>query len=88
MENPHRFVIFPIQHHDVWAMYKKAEASFWTAEELDLAHGAYERVSVSVSVHGTRIVDISRGYTMKCVCVCVCVCVCLWNVHRTAHAFV
>ncbi|KAJ8599690.1 hypothetical protein CTAYLR_004754 [Chrysophaeum taylorii] len=37
-ENPNRFVLFPIEHHDVWAMYKKAEASFWTAEELDLAH--------------------------------------------------
>lgn len=37
-ENPHRFVIFPIQQHDIWAMYKKAEASFWTVEEVDLAH--------------------------------------------------
>lgn len=36
--NPHRFVLFPIEHHDVWEFYKKAEASFWTAEELDLAH--------------------------------------------------
>ena len=36
--NPQRFVLFPIQHNDVWEMYKKAEASFWTAEELDLAH--------------------------------------------------
>lgn len=38
VENPNRFVLFPIQEHDVWAMYKKAEASFWTAEELDLVH--------------------------------------------------
>ena len=36
-ENPKRFVLFPIQHNDIWQMYKKAEASFWTAEELDLA---------------------------------------------------
>ncbi|XP_049810443.1 ribonucleoside-diphosphate reductase subunit M2 B isoform X1 [Schistocerca nitens] len=36
-ENPRRFVIFPIQYHDIWAMYKKAEASFWTAEEVDLS---------------------------------------------------
>ena len=35
-ENPNRFVLFPIQHHDIWDMYKKAEASFWTAEEVDL----------------------------------------------------
>lgn len=36
-ENPGRFVIFPIQYHDIWQMYKKAEASFWTAEEVDLS---------------------------------------------------
>lgn len=36
-ENPHRFVLFPIQYSDIWEMYKKAEASFWTAEEIDLA---------------------------------------------------
>nr|CAG4643228.1 EOG090X06TJ [Ilyocryptus agilis] len=35
--NPGRFVLFPIQYHDVWKMYKKAEASFWTAEEVDLS---------------------------------------------------
>merc|ERR1719443_1308805 len=35
-ENPHRFVMFPIQYHEVWEMYKKHEASFWTAEEIDL----------------------------------------------------
>ncbi len=37
-ENPNRFVMFPIQDNEIWAMYKKAEACFWTAEELDLAH--------------------------------------------------
>ncbi|EDV56405.1 ribonucleoside-diphosphate reductase subunit M2 [Drosophila erecta] len=36
-ENPRRFVIFPIQYHDIWQMYKKAEASFWTVEEVDLS---------------------------------------------------
>ncbi|XP_064605538.1 ribonucleoside-diphosphate reductase subunit M2 B-like isoform X2 [Liolophura sinensis] len=35
--NPRRFVIFPIEYHDIWQMYKKAEASFWTAEEVDLS---------------------------------------------------
>lgn len=35
-ENKNRFVIFPIKHHDIWEMYKKMEASFWTAEEIDL----------------------------------------------------
>lgn len=35
-ENPGRFVVFPIQHDDIWQFYKKTEASFWTAEEIDL----------------------------------------------------
>jgi ribonucleoside-diphosphate reductase beta chain len=35
--NPSRFVIFPIANQQVWEMYKKAQASFWTAEELDLS---------------------------------------------------
>ncbi len=36
-ENKGRFVLFPIQHDDIWQFYKKAEASFWTAEEIDLS---------------------------------------------------
>ncbi len=36
-ENPGRFVLFPIEHDEIWKMYKKAEASFWTTEEIDLA---------------------------------------------------
>ncbi len=35
-ENPDRFVILPIRYPEVWKMYKTAEASFWTAEEVDL----------------------------------------------------
>ena len=37
-ENKGRFVIFPIQHHDIWEAYKQAEASIWTAEEIDLSN--------------------------------------------------
>jgi len=36
-DNPSRFVIFPIQFDDIFAMYKKAVASFWTVEEVDLS---------------------------------------------------
>ena len=36
-ENKNRFVLFPIEHHDIWKFYKQAEASFWTAEEVDLS---------------------------------------------------
>ena len=31
-----RFVLFPIENHKIWEFYKKAEASFWTTEEIDL----------------------------------------------------
>ncbi|RHZ86739.1 hypothetical protein Glove_46g136 [Diversispora epigaea] len=34
--NPRRFVLFPIEYHEIWHMYKKAVASFWTVEEVDL----------------------------------------------------
>lgn len=36
-ENPNRWVVFPITHHDIWRMYKTHVASFWTVEEVDLA---------------------------------------------------
>lgn len=36
--NPRRFVLFPITFDKIWQMYKKHEASFWTAEEVDLSH--------------------------------------------------
>ena len=36
-ENKDRFTLFPIKHTDIWKAYKKAEASFWTAEEMDLS---------------------------------------------------
>ncbi|CDJ63702.1 hypothetical protein ENH_00049300, partial [Eimeria necatrix] len=35
--NPRRWVVLPIVHHEVWNMYKKAEASFWTTEEIDMS---------------------------------------------------
>jgi hypothetical protein len=44
-DNPNRFVILPIQYDDdIWRMYKQAQASFWTAKEVDL-----EMVSCSFS---------------------------------------
>jgi len=32
-----RFVMFPIQHNDIWDMYKKQVDCFWRAEEIDLS---------------------------------------------------
>jgi hypothetical protein len=49
-ENKKRFVLFPIKHSNVWEMYKKAEASFWTAEEIDLA----VRPDIAPHLHGKR----------------------------------
>ncbi len=36
--NESRFVLFPIKYDEIWKMYKQAEASFWTTEEIDLSH--------------------------------------------------
>jgi len=38
VENPNRFVIFPIEHNDIWEFYKAHQAAFWTAEEVDLTN--------------------------------------------------
>ena len=38
VENPNRFVIFPIEHNDIWEYYKMHQAAFWTAEEVDLTN--------------------------------------------------
>ena len=36
-ENPYRFSLFPIEHHDIWQFYKKHENTFWTSSEIDFA---------------------------------------------------
>ena len=36
-DNPNRFVLFPIKYNKLWEAYKRAESSFWTAEEIDLS---------------------------------------------------
>ena len=40
--NPNRFVLFPIHHDDIWKMYKQAEASFWTAKEIELTSDLHD----------------------------------------------
>lgn len=42
IENKDRFVLFPIKHQQIWDMYKQAEASFWTAEEIDLSPDLFD----------------------------------------------
>ncbi|WP_258101351.1 ribonucleoside-diphosphate reductase small subunit [Marinoscillum pacificum] len=46
-DNPDRFVLFPIEHDDIWQFYKKAEASFWTAEEIDLSQDLKDWASLN-----------------------------------------
>lgn len=41
-ENKQRFVLFPIQHPKLWEQYKLAQASIWTAEEVDLSQDIIE----------------------------------------------
>ena len=47
VEDPLRFVLFPIKHTDIWQMYKKHEASFWTAEEIDLGQDMKDWINLS-----------------------------------------
>lgn len=51
--NPHRFVLFPLQYDEIWRMYKRAEASFWTVEEVDLATDVQ---------HWSRLTDSERHF--------------------------
>mmetsp|Transcript_51986 Transcript_51986/g.130598 ORF Transcript_51986/g.130598 Transcript_51986/m.130598 type:complete len:336 (-) Transcript_51986:899-1906(-) len=39
--------IFPVVHADIWEFYKKAKASFWTTEEIDLAQDMSDWASLS-----------------------------------------
>ena len=45
--NRNRYVIFPIQHDDVWGYYKQAVSSFWTPEEIDLSKDKHDWDSLS-----------------------------------------
>jgi ribonucleoside-diphosphate reductase beta chain len=46
-EDKNRFVLFPIQHWDIWEYYKTHEASFWTAEEIDLGQDLKDWASLN-----------------------------------------
>jgi len=41
-ETRRRFVLFPIQYHEIWDMYKRAQTSFWTTEEITLFNDLYD----------------------------------------------
>ena len=44
-ESNSRLAIFPIQYHDLWAMYKKQAECFWRAEEIDFRMDKFEELS-------------------------------------------
>ena len=72
-DNPNRFVLFPIQHPKIWDMYKKAEASFWTAEELDLAHDAkdWEKMSANEKHFISHVLAFfAARYMQFCAVIC------------------
>ncbi|KZV69190.1 ribonucleotide reductase [Peniophora sp. CONT] len=37
-----RFVLYPIQYPDIWKMYKQAQSSFWTTEEITLSQDIWD----------------------------------------------
>lgn len=40
--NKNRYVLFPIEHHDIWEQYKRHQACFWTTEEIDLSSDMHD----------------------------------------------
>ncbi len=62
-ENPNRFVIFPIQHHDLWKMYKDHVSVFWRPEEVDLSKDGrdWERLSSNEQHFIKRILGFFAG---------------------------
>jgi hypothetical protein len=46
-ENPNRFVIFPIEHADIWAKYKQHMSVFWIPEEIDLSKDMKDWVTLN-----------------------------------------
>ncbi len=49
--NDKRFVLFPIEHFDIYELYKKAESSFWTVNEIDLSKDKKKRVIITPFYH-------------------------------------
>ncbi|KAG5501723.1 hypothetical protein JIQ42_05575 [Leishmania sp. Namibia] len=45
-ENPFRYVLFPIQYHDIWRKYKEQESCIWTVEEIDLGNDMKDWVAL------------------------------------------
>lgn len=46
-ENLNRYTVFPIEHYDIWALYKEAVKCFWTVEEIDLSEDLNDWVKLN-----------------------------------------
>ena len=71
-KNPDRFCLFPIKHRKVWEMYKKAEASFWTAEEVDLTYDYRDWITLNDNEQHfiSHVLAFSRRATASCWRIC------------------
>ena len=67
-ENPDRFCMFPIKFPDVWEMYKKAEASFWTGEPPHDCHGNPSRAVASQNLMLYICMQTHTGTAICCSC--------------------
>ena len=49
LESKNRFVLFPLANMEIWSMYKKQVASFWTPEEVDMSqdHRDWQRLKAN-----------------------------------------
>ena len=64
--NDNRFVIFPIQHDDLWEWYKKQQACIWTAEEVDLSEDVTDwKMNKITQVEKDYITNILRLFTQS-----------------------
>lgn len=44
-ESNDRYTVHPIKEGDIWELYKKAQASYWTAEEIDFSNDRYDFIN-------------------------------------------
>ena len=50
-----RYSILPIQHQDLWDIYKKVEDQFWTAKEIDISKDKYDTLTENEKIYLNNI---------------------------------
>jgi ribonucleoside-diphosphate reductase subunit M2 len=74
MPNEDRFTLFPMKYPRIWEYYKKAEASFWTAEEIDLTYDYRDWITLNENeqhfiTHVLAFFAASDGIVLENLCV-------------------